>query len=125
MFRRIIAFVACLAILNVGSPLVAHAALIGTLQAAGTDSRAADLSTVGGMLARDEVRQEMLALGIDPTAVEARIAGLTDSELRTLADRMADVPAGGSSALAVIGIVFLVLLILEAVGVIDVFKKFP
>ena len=27
--------------------------------------------------------------------------------------------------LAIIGIVFLVLLILEAVGVIDVFKKFP
>jgi len=31
----------------------------------------------------------------------------------------------GADALAVIGIVFLVLLILEAVGVIDVFKKFP
>ena len=125
MFRRVIALVTCLAILNVGSPLVAHAALIGTLQAAGTDTRAADLNTVNGTLARAEVRQEMLALGIDPASVESRIGALTDSELRTLADRIADVPAGGSSALAVIGIVFLVLLILEAVGVIDIFKKFP
>jgi uncharacterized membrane protein (Fun14 family) len=37
---------------------------------------------------------------------------------------MADMPAGGD-ALAIIGIVFLVLMILEAVGVIDIFKKFP
>jgi hypothetical protein len=33
-------------------------------------------------------------------------------------------PAGGD-ALAIIGIVFLVLLILEAVGVLDIFKSFP
>jgi hypothetical protein len=124
MLRRIIALVACLAILNVGSPLVANAALIGTLQAAGTSTRAADQAVVAGALARAEVRQELVALGVDPATVEGRIAGLTDSELRALADRMADLPAGGD-ALAVIGIVFLVLLILEAVGVIDIFKKFP
>jgi len=42
--------------------------------------------------------------------------------LRTLADRMAQAPAGGD-ALAVVGIVFVVLIILELVGVIDIFKK--
>jgi len=49
---------------------------------------------------------------------------LTDSELRTLAGKIAEAPAG-ADALAVIGIVFVVLLILEMVGVIDIFKKFP
>jgi len=63
-------------------------------------------------------------MGVDPSQVDARIASLTDGELRTLAGQMNDLPAG-SGALAVIGIVFLVLLILEAVGVIDIFKKFP
>jgi hypothetical protein len=62
---------------------------------------------------------------VAPADVEARIAALTDAELNTLATQMADLPAGGDSALVVIGIVFLVLLILEAVGVIDIFKKFP
>jgi hypothetical protein len=52
------------------------------------------------------------------------VAALTDEELRKLARQVGDAPAGGS-ALAVIGVVFLVLLILEAVGVIDIFKKFP
>ena len=70
------------------------------------------------------MREQFVALGVDPAQVESRVAALTDSELRTLAGQIADMPAGGD-ALAVIGIVFLVLLILEAVGVIDIFKKFP
>lgn len=124
MFRRLTAFVACMAILNLGSPLVAEASLVGTLEAAGASTRAADLATVNSALARDQVRSELLSLGVDPARVEQRIAGLTDAELRTLADHMADMPAGGD-ALALIGAVFLVLLILEMVGVIDIFKKFP
>ncbi len=64
----------------------------------------------------------MAALGVDQAAIEARVARLTDAELRTLAERMDQMPAGGD-ALAVIGIVFVVLIILELVGVIDIFKK--
>jgi hypothetical protein len=113
----------CLALLNLSSPPVARAAIVGTLQAveAGS-SRAADLSTVTSALARDQVRAQMLALGVDPAAVDARVARLTDAELRTLAERMGTLPAGGD-ALAIIGVVFLVLIILELVGVIDIFKK--
>ena len=124
MFKRLTVLVTCVAILNLGSPLVAQAAVIGTLQAAGQSGRVADLSTISTALARSEVREQMLAFGVEPARVEERIAALTDPELRTLAGQMADMPAGGD-ALAVIGIVFLVLLILEAVGVIDIFKKFP
>jgi len=113
----------CLALLNLSSPPVARAAIVGTLQAveAGS-SRAADLSTVTSALARDQVRAQMLALGVDPVAVDARVARLTDAALRTLAERMDTLPAGGD-ALAIIGVVFLVLIILELVGVIDIFKK--
>jgi hypothetical protein len=113
----------CLALLNLSSPPVARAAIVGTLQAveAGS-SRAADLSTVTSALARDQVRAQMLALGVDPAAVDERVARLTDAELRSLAERMGTLPAGGD-ALAVIGVVFLVLIILEVVGVIDIFKK--
>ena len=39
-----------------------------------------------------------------------------------MANQLADLPAGGD-ALAVVGALFLVLLILEVVGVIDIFKK--
>ena len=122
--KRIVAYVLCAAILNLSSPLVANARIIGTLQAVESQSRAADLATVNAALARDQVRSQFQSLGVDPTQVEARVAALTDAELRTLAGQMQDMPAG-ADALAIIGIVFLVLLILEAVGVIDIFKKFP
>jgi hypothetical protein len=125
MFKRSIVYILCLAVLNLSSPLVASAAVIGTLEAVEAGTRDRDLATVNAALAREEVRQQFEALGVAPADVEARIAALTDAELNTLATQMADLPAGGDSALVVIGIVFLVLLILEAVGVIDIFKKFP
>jgi len=123
MPRRSLVYVLCVALLNLGSPLVARAELVGTLQAVEAGStRSQDLATVTSTLAREQVRSQMVALGVDPALVETRVARLTDSELRSLAERMDQMPAGGD-ALAVIGIVFVILIILELVGVIDIFKK--
>jgi len=124
MSSRWLVRIICLALLNLGSPVVAEAGLIGTLQAVEAGTRSGDLATVNAALAREQVRAQLLALGVEPSQVEARVAALTDGELRALAGKVSEAPAGGD-ALAVIGVVFLVLLILEAVGVIDVFKKFP
>jgi len=124
MRNRFVIYFVCLAMLNLGSPLVAQAELIGTLQAVEASTRAQDLATVNSALARDQVRAQFVAFGVDPAQVETRVAALTDTELRTLAGKIAEAPAG-ADALAVIGIVFVVLLILEMVGVIDIFKKFP
>jgi len=122
MRNKVFVYALCLALLNLSSPPVAQAALVGTLQAVDSGTRTLDLAQVNATLARDQVRDQMVALGVDPTVVDARVARLTDSELRSLAERMDQMPAGGD-ALAVIGIVFLVLIILELVGVIDIFKK--
>jgi hypothetical protein len=122
MRNKVFVYALCLALLNLSSPPVAQAALVGTLQAVESGTRSLDLAKVNAALARDQVREQMVALGVDPTVVDARVARLTDSELRSLAERMDQMPAGGD-ALAVIGIVFLVLIILELVGVIDIFKK--
>ena len=61
-------------------------------------------------------------MGVDPAAVQERLAALTDEELQTLEGRLDSLPAGGD-ALAVIGIVFVVLIILELVGVTNIFTK--
>jgi len=122
IFRKAVVYALCLAVFNLGSPLVARAELVGTLQAVESSTRTQDLATVSAALARQEVRDQMAALGVEAADIDARVARLTDSELRTLADRMSEMPAGGD-ALAVIGIVFVVLIILELVGVIDIFKK--
>lgn len=124
LFKRLLASALCLAVLNMGSPIVAEAGIIGTLEAVESHSRAQDLEVINSALSRAQVREQFIALGVDPAQVEARVASLTDAEIRTLSVQVEQAPAG-ASALAVIGVVFLVLLILEAVGVIDIFKKFP
>ena len=50
------------------------------------------------------------------------MASLSDAELAQLEGRLQQLPAGGS-ALGLVGAVFLVLLILEITGVVDIFKK--
>ena len=87
-----------------------------------TTSREADLGTVRAQLDRAEVRAKFEDMGVDATAVERRIASLNDRELHQLAVDMQNAPAGGD-AVWIIGAVFIVLIILELTGVIDIFKK--
>ena len=120
--QRCCVVVISLALINLGTPVIANAGIIGTETLIEAGQRDADLATIHAGLERAEVRQQFASLGVDASLVEARLATLTDAEIATLADRMEQMPAGGD-LLAVIGIVFVILLILELVGVIDIFKK--
>jgi hypothetical protein len=100
----------------------AYAGVISTQQYLTAIDRNATLKRIDTVLARDEVRGRLEQLGVDPLAANERIAALTDQELQLLATDLENLPAGGS-ALGVVGIVFIVLLILELVGVIDIFNK--
>ena len=98
------------------------ATVIGTQQALSADARAAMEGDVRASLARDDVRQAMVCLGADPLQADARVASLSDAELMKLQGQLDRLPAGGD-ALAVIGIVFIVLLILELTGVTNIFNR--
>ena len=109
------------AILNMGLAGAAQAAIVDT-SALVTTSREADLGTVRAQLDRAEVRAKFEDMGVDATAVDRRIAALNDRELHQMAVDMQNAPAGGD-AVWIIGVVFIVLIILELTGVIDIFKK--
>jgi hypothetical protein len=123
-FKNSIIAILILSILQLSSPYVAQAAIIGTLESLEAAQREADLATVNAALAREEVRAKLLEMGVEPQDVATRVASLTNAELRSMAANIESAPAG-AGVLAVIGIVFIVLLILEAVKVIDIFKTFP
>ena len=112
----------CLAIFSSSLQSAAHAGVIGTQQYLSSVDREAAIARIDAVLARDEVRSRLEHYGVDPLAAQARVAALTDHELQSLATDLESLPAGGS-LLGVIGIVFIVLLVLELVGVIDIFKK--
>ena len=121
-FRRSCVALISLSIVSLGLQAPAAAGIVGTADAVAAVQQQDHRAAVQGVLARADVREQMVGLGVNPAEVEARIAALTDAEVATLATRIEGAPAGGD-ALVVIGIVFVVLMILEFTGVIDIFKK--
>jgi hypothetical protein len=120
-WRKCAVGVLSVAVLNMGVMNAASAAIADTSAIVATD-RAADLDAIRAQFERADVRAQMEQLGVDAAAVQKRIAGLSDHEVHQLAADMRNAPAGGDG-LALVGAVFVILLILELVGVIDVFKR--
>ncbi|MFZ5653612.1 MAG: PA2779 family protein [Pseudomonadota bacterium] len=98
----------------------AAAAMMGTAEFAPAE-RAGQLQRIDGFLAQQQVRDLLERQGVDPADARARVAALSDAELAMISERLDELPAG-AGALAVIGAVFLVLVIFEIVGVTNVFK---
>ena len=120
--RRSLVLMLTASVLAASVQSAAHAGVISTQQYLSAVDRDAALARIDAALAREEVRNRLEQYGVDPLAANERIAALTDRELEQLAGDLENLPAGGS-LLGVVGIVFIVLLILELVGVIDIFKK--
>lgn len=62
---------------------------------------------------RQEVKQQLMAMGVSPTSVERRLASLSDEEVQTLNAKMAVLPAGGDSTVTIsIGAAIIIALLL-------------
>jgi len=105
-----------------GMVSTASAGVIGSRVVMQQAERADTVARVQAALDRDAVQAQLVALGVDPAMAVERIAALTDAELRQLDGRLAELPAG-AGAVEVVGIVFIVLLILELVGITNIFTS--
>lgn len=79
-----------------------------------------DKDTLVSLMDREEVRQQLIDRGVDPDYAKQRIAALSDEQINEIKANIDDLPAGG-----VIGIliaVLLVLIILDIVGVTNIFS---
>jgi hypothetical protein len=109
-------------IICMGFAQVAPAGMIGTAHLVDNEARAATLSRMEVLLARADVAQQLESHGVEKEQVIERLNGLSTAELLELEGQIDEQIAGGD-VLAVIGIVFVVLLILDLTGVTDVFKS--
>ncbi len=78
-------------------------------------------SSLVAMLDRDDVRQQLVERGVDPDYAKARIAALSDAQIEELKDNIDTLPAG-SSVVGILVAVLLVLVILDIVGVTNIFS---
>jgi hypothetical protein len=123
MTRKIISLILSTSMLFAGFTGQVAAAVVGTQQAMSIEQRQGSIDHIQNQLQRADVQQAMIEMGVDPEQALLRVSSLSDQELAQLNQQIDTLPAGGDSVLAIIGIVFVVLLILELTGVINIFNK--
>jgi hypothetical protein len=82
--------------LGLGASLPASAERIASKPDARSASRAGDLARVTDAAGSGEVRLALGALGLTPSEVDARLARLSDEDLRRLAGNLDQVQAAGA-----------------------------
>lgn len=122
--RRLVAAALALTMTAISVPILpAQAAMVGTDKVIEKTDESAR-GQVNEFLARDDVIAELKALGISPEEAQARVAALSDGELRTIAGKLETLPSGEGVVGAVIGaavLIFLVLLVTDLLGFTHVF----
>jgi len=115
--KRVVSSFLIVCVLGTGMPLPASAGIIATDQVA----TSAERDRVKSFLDRAEVRARMQTLGVSPQAARDRVEALSDEEVAALAERLDQLPAGGTDVLTVALIVFLVLLLTDILGYTKIF----
>jgi hypothetical protein len=99
---------------------VAKAGIVGTEAVINAEHAQQERERIHSVLNRDHVKSYLAARGVDPAYLQSRVDSLTDAEVDALASRLDRLPAGGD-LLTIALIAFIVLVILDAVGVTDIF----
>lgn len=122
LLMRLVALASSVCILLSTVLTVANAAMVGTETAISIEQHVQRIDEISRWLMQDEVAAQLADLGVDADQARKRVAMMTDTELQQLQGQIHHLPAGGG-VLEVIGIVFVVLIILELLGVTNVFSR--
>jgi len=119
-FVHVVALCVAVSLGMAGMVSTASAGVLGSRVVMQQAERADTVARVQAVLDREAVQAQLVAFGVDPAMAVERVAALTDDELRQLDGRLSELPVG-AGAVEVVGIVFIVLLILELVGITNIF----
>ena len=97
----------------------AAAALVATPEVAETDAGDAR-ARLSAAIARPDVTRRLEALGITPAEAEARVAAMSDAEVRQAAAHLDRMPAGGDF-FGVLVAIFLLMLLSDLLGITHLF----
>jgi pantoate kinase len=124
-FTRYVCYFVAVTMLLVSLPVqTIQAAMIKT-ETVLTQSTVNDVrENLNQFLKREDVQAIMTAQGISPAEARARVDSLSDDEIMQIADKMDQLPAGGSAFGVIVGaavFIFVVLLITDILGFTDIF----
>jgi hypothetical protein len=90
----------------------AHAALIDTEATINTAPAQQEPNRLRDALNREAVKAKLLALGVDPAQIPARVDALTEVEAHALAKHADEMPAAGASTVTWLLKILLIVLII-------------
>lgn len=99
---------------------VARAGIVSTETVVSAQQAQATRDRIRGTLNREDIRHALLARGVSPDQVQARVDSLTDVEAQQLVAKIDQLPAGGDAFDALV-LIFIILLITDLLGLTDVF----
>lgn len=98
----------------------AQAGMISTHAVVQQEQLAQQRQELKQFMAKDGIRDQLVAWGVDPAAAQARVDSLSAAEVAEMSARMQELPAGGDVLGAVV-FVFLVLLVTDILGFTNIF----
>ncbi|MBD9399082.1 MULTISPECIES: PA2779 family protein [unclassified Pseudomonas] len=106
-FRRLAAMLAVFHVLMIAQVPLANAAMIGTGEVLTQQQQQVDRQQLLSMLDDQQVKDKLLAMGVERDQVENRINNLTSAELAQFNQQLSEAPAGAG----IVGIIVLFLVI--------------
>lgn len=97
-----------------------NAAIVSTSDLVAEQQSHVDREYLLNSLDREEVQLALVSQGVDLEMAKLRVAGMTDTEVRTLNAKMDNLPAA-SGVVGTVVFILLVLLVTDLVGVTDVY----
>jgi hypothetical protein len=129
MFRKLCRFIAlplALVMFLISAPItmVANAALVTTDSVIGSLSAQQDREKVLNFFSREDVSSQFRTLGLSPDEARSRVQSMSDEEVRQIAGKLDQMPAGEGALGFIAFLIILTLLILavtDLAGVTDVY----
>lgn len=106
-YRRLAAMLAVFHVLMIAQVPLANAAMIGTGEVLTEQQQQVDRQQLLSMLDDQQVKDKLLAMGVERDQVENRINNLTSAELAQFNQQLSEAPAGAG----VVGVIVLFLVI--------------
>ncbi len=117
--KRLVCAVLAFSVLNLGLQGIASAGIVTSSDVVTAEQIRIDRAQLKTWLAKEEVRDQLVAMGVDVEQAASRVDTMTEQEIQQLAANMHEMPAGaGFIETAVLA--FLVLVVLEVTGVTDI-----
>ena len=117
--KRCICSLLAIAMFSMSIQSVVYAEIVTTADLVQEEQIQHERDRINEWMARDDVGDQLTALGVDVDDAQSRVDNMTEEEVMVMAAKMDEMPVG-SGALELVVIGALILIILELTGVTDI-----